>query len=239
MDYRSNRTARAYADMIKVDYIKVLAQRPGAIALLKPVRDKLILDVGCGEGTIARMLAERGARVIGYDLSKEQIKLARQREKSTPYGIKYFVSTANRFSYHKKFDKAFAVMVLCYSKDKRMLQSFFDSTYSSLKKGGIFVVLDMNTETMIFNKSQFGRINRRLGPNRVSFEFVIPNTKRFRVTSSLFSQQEFESCARRAGFRLITKKKLIMPRTAIKVVGKKYWVEFNSSNQWMWMIFRK
>jgi 2-polyprenyl-3-methyl-5-hydroxy-6-metoxy-1,4-benzoquinol methylase len=47
--------------------------------LLGNLRDKSILDVGCGEGEDAMILARLGARVIGLDVSPRSIELARER----------------------------------------------------------------------------------------------------------------------------------------------------------------
>ena len=44
-----------------------------------PPAAKTALDVGCGDGVIARSLAERGVRVTGIDLSPEMIALADER----------------------------------------------------------------------------------------------------------------------------------------------------------------
>lgn len=41
--------------------------------------DRLILDVGCGDGQNAVLLAELGARVVGLDISRKAIELAKQR----------------------------------------------------------------------------------------------------------------------------------------------------------------
>src|SRR5712664_521428 len=47
--------------------------------LLGDLRDKNILDVGCGEGEDGMLLAKLGARVTGLDVSPAAIELARQR----------------------------------------------------------------------------------------------------------------------------------------------------------------
>jgi SAM-dependent methyltransferase len=39
-----------------------------------------VLDLGCGSGEVAAELVARGARVIGIDLSAEQVSVARERE---------------------------------------------------------------------------------------------------------------------------------------------------------------
>jgi SAM-dependent methyltransferase len=50
-----------------------------AFWLLGNVRGKTVLDLGCGSGENIVPLVERGARVIGIDISPELIALARQR----------------------------------------------------------------------------------------------------------------------------------------------------------------
>src|ERR687886_2839360 len=45
--------------------------------LLGDLTGREVLDAGCGEGFLARVLAARGARVTGLDLSPRLIALAR------------------------------------------------------------------------------------------------------------------------------------------------------------------
>src|ERR1700719_2838945 len=44
-----------------------LSHLDALLATVGPVRGLRILDIGCGEGHLARALAEQGARVTGYD----------------------------------------------------------------------------------------------------------------------------------------------------------------------------
>ncbi len=54
----------------KTDYNKVSGGRlRGILDLLGEVKGKKILDIGCGEGIIGRLLKERGAEVHGADIS--------------------------------------------------------------------------------------------------------------------------------------------------------------------------
>lgn len=50
---------------------------PAMLALLGDVAGLRVLDAGCGEGRFSRMLAERGARVVGVDVSARMVELAR------------------------------------------------------------------------------------------------------------------------------------------------------------------
>ncbi len=59
--------------------------------LLGDVVGKDVLDAGCGQGYLSRMLAARGARVTGIDLSPRLIAKARERDVDgrIEYGLLY------------------------------------------------------------------------------------------------------------------------------------------------------
>ncbi len=50
---------------------------PGIIELLVPVRDGLVLELGCGSGALTRHLLAAGLRVVATDASPEMLSLAR------------------------------------------------------------------------------------------------------------------------------------------------------------------
>jgi SAM-dependent methyltransferase len=49
-----------------------------------PARCAQALDIGCGTGTFARLLAERADHVLGLDLSPQMIRLAQERSQQYP-----------------------------------------------------------------------------------------------------------------------------------------------------------
>ncbi len=61
-----------------------------------------ILDIGCGNGALTYDLAKKVKKVIGIDLNKENISMAKERY-STP-NIKYMVGDATENLPDKKFD---------------------------------------------------------------------------------------------------------------------------------------
>ena len=52
------------------------------------------LDIGCGEGHNTRLLAERGARMTGIDISSTLVRHAEEAEEADPLGIIYEVASA-------------------------------------------------------------------------------------------------------------------------------------------------
>ncbi len=53
---------------------------PRLLDLIGDVTDLAVLDAGCGEGYLARLLAGRGARVTGIDISPQLIEIARSKD---------------------------------------------------------------------------------------------------------------------------------------------------------------
>ena len=53
-----------------------------------------VLDLACGSGRISRLLADRGAAVVGVDLSAALLAKANEIEEREPRGIRYVVGNA-------------------------------------------------------------------------------------------------------------------------------------------------
>lgn len=54
-------------------------ERPATLSMLPDCAGKRVLDAGCGAGHLAAELAERGADVVGADVSREMVSYARER----------------------------------------------------------------------------------------------------------------------------------------------------------------
>ena len=75
---------RAGFDVFRDEY-----NNPAFLAFLGSVAGLDLLDAGCGEGTNTRILAGRGARMVGVDLSTEMLANARAAESEARLGIRY------------------------------------------------------------------------------------------------------------------------------------------------------
>ncbi len=69
---------------------------PALLEVVGEVDGLRVLDLGCGNGYIARKLARGGAQVTGVDASAPIIAHARRREAAAPQGIAYHVADAAR-----------------------------------------------------------------------------------------------------------------------------------------------
>ena len=75
-----------------------------------PINTDIVLDVGCGEGTLARALRSKAKRVVGIDLDAASIAIAR----NTPIeGIEYIVGDFLSYSFPPAaFDAVLSVATL-------------------------------------------------------------------------------------------------------------------------------
>jgi SAM-dependent methyltransferase len=147
----------AYADQ----YAAAVAQREqgGATgrpdALLPPLLGQLgdiagqrVLDAGCGEGYLTRVLAARGAVTTGIDVAPRLIERARRKD---PTGqIDYRVADLSRPlpELAGQFDAAVSYLVL---NDVRDFTGFAATLVSSLRPGGRLVHVLNNPYTAICN----------------------------------------------------------------------------------------
>ena len=72
---------------------RTLLLDPLMLELCGDVAGLTVADIGCGEGRFSRMLAERGARVVGVDLTPEMTRVAADR--ATP-NVAHAVARAER-----------------------------------------------------------------------------------------------------------------------------------------------
>ena len=83
---------------------------------------KSVVDLACGEGFYTRLLRLQGAtKVVGVDLSKAMIELARAEERKYPLGIEYQVQDARDLRLNEEFDLAIAAYLLNYARSREEL----------------------------------------------------------------------------------------------------------------------
>jgi ubiquinone/menaquinone biosynthesis C-methylase UbiE len=85
---------------------------PSVLKLLGNIKDKKLIDIGCGTGTFTRMLSKNSKDVTGIDFAEKMIKLAQNR--SSVNRIKYSVLdiTNGMETLDKDYDTALFIMVL-------------------------------------------------------------------------------------------------------------------------------
>lgn len=115
--------------------------RPQVMALCEPLAGKRVLDLGCGEGYCSRMLRQRGAEVVGIDLSERMIALARESERALPLGIRIRYDTGDAVSVDlgdASVDLVVAVFLFNYLGVEPMHRTMAN-VHRMLRPGGSFV----------------------------------------------------------------------------------------------------
>lgn len=71
------------------DFSRQHLLNPAIFALLGDVASRCVLDAGCGQGYLARLLARHSARVIGVEPGQPWLRRAEELERAEPLGITY------------------------------------------------------------------------------------------------------------------------------------------------------
>ncbi len=94
--------------------------------------DQSILDVGCGTGMLAHLMAAHGAKVVGLDASEDMIALAKE---SYP-DVTFVAGDATRLTFREEFDTVFSNAVFHWIQHQGDL---LDGICRALKPGGRLV----------------------------------------------------------------------------------------------------
>jgi len=114
--------------------------KPAVTNIIGNLKNKTVLDVGCGNGYWTRFFRDHGARSTGIDILKDQILLAKQHDD----GIAYKVSDASRFYAKGNFDIIFVDHVLSENKSVSTIVKILKNLTRSLKQGGVLVLSEMH-----------------------------------------------------------------------------------------------
>ncbi|HDM05712.1 MAG TPA: class I SAM-dependent methyltransferase [Candidatus Aenigmarchaeota archaeon] len=108
------------------------------LKMLGNIEWKKILDVGCGSGFDSIRFAKSGAEVVGIDISKKMLKLAKKRCKKVK--IKFYIRDMENTGFpSESFDIVTAIFVVAYKKNlRKVLKEFF----RVLKPGGKLLLVE-------------------------------------------------------------------------------------------------
>lgn len=110
------------------------------------VKDGLVLDLGCGTGTMTEILAGYGYDMIGVDNSGDMLELAMEKRFASGHDILYLLQDMREF---ELYGTVRAVVSVCdsvnYITEPEELAEVFRLVNNYLDPGGIFL-FDFNTE---------------------------------------------------------------------------------------------
>ena len=128
-----------------------------------PVRGLRLIDVACGEGFYSRQFRDAGGEIVGVDISKEMIRLAKEREGRERKGIRYEVGDAALLEWLMDetglaaFDIAVAQWLLDYADTRDRLRAMCRSLARVVRPGGRFVHVGGCFDSIFRHPEEFAR----------------------------------------------------------------------------------
>ena len=110
------------------------------------IEDGLVLDLGCGTGSLTEILATKGYDMIGADGSAEMLEIAMEKKAQSGHDILYLLQDMREV---ELYGTVRAVVSVCdcvnYITDEKELEQVFRLVNNYLDPEGIFI-FDFNTE---------------------------------------------------------------------------------------------
>ena len=120
------------------EYVKELLAEEG-------IKDGILLDLGCGTGSVTELLAKAGFDMIGIDNSEEMLDIAMEKRYESGLDILYLLQDMREF---ELYGTVKGVVSICdsmnYILDDEDLLDVFKLVHNYLDNDGIFI-FDMNT----------------------------------------------------------------------------------------------
>ena len=135
------------------------------------IKEGLVVDLGCGTGTLTEKLASFSYDMIGVDSSPQMLEVARDKKESSRYDILYLLQDMREF---ELYGSVKAVVSACdsinYILETSELKKVFKRVDYYLDPGGLFI-FDFNTEYKY--KEVIG--NQTIGENGEDKSFIWEN----------------------------------------------------------------
>ncbi|MGV3487552.1 MAG: class I SAM-dependent DNA methyltransferase [Tuberibacillus sp.] len=188
------------------------------------VKDKRLLDVGCGTGTLAVMLANDGYEVTGVDLSEEMLTIASIKAAESPLSVVLVQQDMRELDLGETFPLITAFCdCINYLETYDDVERTFTAVYEHLESGGLFLfdVHSIYKMDHVFQGASFSFAGEELsyiwdcfeGPYEHSVDhelsfFVLEETGLYRRYDEVHHQRTFEkdvyvNALEKAGFHVL------------------------------------
>lgn len=225
-----DKIAKDYAKTENIRLERTYIIDPSFIREIGNVKEKTILDLGCGDGNFTRKFKKMGAKeVFGVDISKEMIRLAEEKTKNENLEIKYLTKDIKELGRIKEFDIISAPFLLHYSKTKEELLQICNNIYINLKENGRLVTMN-NSDDPIKDLKEFGAKTEGPSPLKEGDKIIVKLYHKMKekcsFTTYYWSKKTYEDCIKKAGFKNIKWINLAVSEEGLKKYPEKNWKKF-------------
>lgn len=107
-----------------------------------------ILDLGCGPGLYAELLAQKGHSVTGVDFSENSIQYATRQAHEKRLAIEYLKKNYLDLNFDCQFDLVILIYLDFCALLPKECDKVLENIYKALKKGGIFICDVVNSRNI-------------------------------------------------------------------------------------------
>lgn len=120
----------------KRDYEKELVE---LVTQFKKYKVTTVIDLGCGTGTHAKLLANKGYLITGIDNSREMLSVAKRNNQSN--GNHFVFGNMRHFCLPAKQDACYSIFsTILYNTTNSDILHTFESVKKNLKPNGLFII---------------------------------------------------------------------------------------------------
>lgn len=194
----------------EADFIESVFNVPG---------ESELLDLACGHGRHALILAERHYKVTGIDLSERFIKIARAEAKRKNLDAHFEVGDMRKIHFKNKFDGIYSFFSSFGYFSHRENIKVLEGVARSLRKGGKFLLDTVNRDWLLHTIEAQPRRWEEISPHFIYLEDVSFNARTSRIHTRrivldgverreinfdlrLYSLSELEELIETAGMRI-------------------------------------
>lgn len=197
-----------------------------------------MLELGCGTGRHAAMLAERKWTIDGIDLSEDMLRAAQERKNSLPASVadrlNYSKGDVRKFETGRQYDAVVSLFhVVSYQNSNEDVLGMFRNVEAHLKPGGVFIFDYWYGPAVLTDKPSV-RIKRMHSPEievtRLAEPIIHPNTSlvdvnyEIQIRETASGKTEILREVHSMRYFFLNEIELLLQETGLRLIASSEWL---------------